>query len=416
MRRTGTTVPGETLQSDLTDDNVRRGRIASGVLGFWIIGSLVIDVVYYVPRGEHYYVYLDLIMLPIVAGFAMVMWKHQGSSIRTQTVVFLFSLIFLVWAAVLATFQETPYTLFIVAFFVSTVFLIPPKESVLIYTATFIAYAAALAVRAGSPLAHGTTIFIEVLAMTVTAGVVSVLLYRQRVQTLEAEQSLLRQNRLQEQEIANRTEDLNRRLREREVLLREIHHRVKNNLQILASLLKLSEHHGNGQDAETRIRGAEQRIASMAMVHQQLGHTDDFENVDLGRYLTDLGEYVVDEYHTGSEISLTLDLQSIVVSIDMAVNLGLLVTEVLSNAVQHAFDPEQSDRVVRLSAWRQDSELCLAVQDNGKGFCPDHLEHTVREGLGLVLIDSISTQLGAMMTYECANGTTCRFQIPFHRD
>jgi two-component sensor histidine kinase len=141
-------------------------------------------------------------------------------------------------------------------------------------------------------------LFLEVLAMLVAAGIVSILLYRQRVRTLEAEERLRGRNRSQEGEIAIRTEDLNRRLKEREVLLREIHHRVKNNLQILASILRLSEEYRNGKDPEMFLRGAEQRIVSMAMVHQQLDDSANLENVDLADYLSDLSAYVINTGRT----------------------------------------------------------------------------------------------------------------------
>ncbi|MEX2445123.1 MAG: sensor histidine kinase [Alkalispirochaeta sp.] len=362
MSRTDAPVPNDRCEYYPAVDNRRRSRIVSGLLVLWIAVSLIIDFLHYLPRGAYYYLYLDLIILPLIAGFGVVVWSGPGSARRIRVVVFLFSLAFL------ATFQETPYTLFIVAFFVSTSLLIPPKESVLIYTGAFVAYAVALTALGGSPVAHGITVFIEVFVMKVVAGVVSILLYRQRVQTLQAETRLLQQNRSQEQEIANRTEDLNRRLREREVLLREIHHRVKNNLQILASLLKLSEENGSGKDAEARIRGAEQRIASMAMVHQQLDHADDFENVNLGSYLKDLSDYVVD-----------------------------------------------SHRRVFLSVQSHGSELILVVRDNGKGFCPEHVDTTIPAGLGLVLIESLSKQLGGRFAYDCSEGTTFRFELPLER-
>ncbi len=346
MSTNGTPVPTEMSEHYPAADNSRRALIVSGVLFLWISGSLVVDFLHYLPRGERYYLYFDLTVLPLIAGFGLLSWKFSGSASRTRKAIFVFSLAFLVWAAVLATFQETPYTLFIVAFFVSTTLLIPPKESAVVYAGAFVAYAVASTLGRGNPLAADMTLFIEVLAMTITAGIVSLLLYLQRVQTLEAEEQLRRTNQSQEMDIANRTEDLNRRLREREVLLREIHHRVKNNMQIISSLLRLSGEYRKGKDAEELLRGAEQRIVSMAMVHQQLDYTDDFKNVDLAVYLTDLSEFVAASHRVGPEVR----------------------------------------------------------------------ENDAHEGLGLVLMKSLSQQLGGIFTYDCSEGTTFRFELPLGQD
>jgi two-component sensor histidine kinase len=410
MRPSGTTIPAERLQACLADDNARRGRLVSSVLLVWVITSLVIDVQYFVPRGEVYYLYLDLFILPPILGFTVLIWNPAGSAGRIQTGSFLFSLIFVLWAAVLATFQETPYTLFVAAFLVSATLLLRPRESLLVYALAFNGYVIALTVQRGSPVADGMAMFIEVLAMTIAAGLVSNLLYRQRLKTFEAEELLRRQNQSQEQEIALRTDDLDRRLKEREVLLREVHHRVKNNLQILASILRLSDTYRNGKDPEALLRSVEQRIVSMAMVHQQLDDAGSLEQIDLAPYVKGLSSYLIASHRPVNDITFAHELQSIRVSIDAAINLGLLVTEALSNALQHAFDHEHSDRRVRVSVHAHESRLVLIVADNGKGMLREQIETGPNRGLGLFLIESLSSQLHGSFTYDCSAGTTFRFE------
>lgn len=411
MRPSGTTIPAETLQACLADENTRRGRLVSSVLLVWVITSLLIDIQYFVPRGELYYLYLDLIILPPIIGFTVLIWTPGGSAGRIQAGLFFFSLIFVLWAAILATFQETPYTLFVAAFLVSATLLLRPRESLLVYSLAFTGYVIALTVQGGGPLADGTALFLEVLAMTVVAGLVSNLLYRQRVKTLAAEALLRSQNQSQEQEIALRTDDLDRRLKEREVLLREVHHRVKNNLQILASILRLSGEYRNGKDAEALLRSVERRIVSMAMVHQQLDDAGSLEQIDLAPYVKGLSSYLIASQRVGSDITFAHELQSICVSIDTAINLGLLVTEVLSNALQHAFDHEHSDRRVRVSVHAHESRLVLVVSDNGKGILREQIETSPSRGLGLFLIESLSSQLHGSYTYDCSAGTTFRFEV-----
>jgi hypothetical protein len=118
----------ETIERYLADDNTRRGRIVSGVLVLWIISTLIIDFVHFLPRGKSYYLHLDLIVLPLVAGFGFLTWKRFDSPRRIRIAVSLLSLVFLIWTAVLATFQETPYTLFVAAFFISTSLLLRRGE------------------------------------------------------------------------------------------------------------------------------------------------------------------------------------------------------------------------------------------------------------------------------------------------
>lgn len=416
MRTSGTTIPAETLKACLAEDNTRRGRFVSGVLLLWITASLVIDFQYFVPRGETYYLYLDLVLLPAIAAFTALIWKPESAVGTIQAGSFFFSLIFVLWAAVLATFQETPYTLFVAAFFVSATLLLRPWESLLVYALAFTGYVIALTVQRGGPLADGTALFLEVLAMTVTAGLVSNLLYRQRVKTLGAEAMLRRQNQSQAQEIALRTDDLDHRLKEREVLLREVHHRVKNNLQILASVLRLSGEYRNGKDPEALLRSVEQRIVSMAMVHQQLDDAGSLEQIDLAPYIEGLSRYLIASHRVGSDISFEHDLQSICVSIDAAVNLGLIATEALSNAVQHAFEQAHTDRRVRVSVQAQQSQLVLVVSDNGKGIRREQIETSPNRGLGLFLIESLSSQLHGSYTYDCSAGTTFRFEAALDRE
>ena len=151
----------------------------------------------------------------------------------------------------------------------------------------------------------------------------------------------------------------------------------------------------------------------MAMVHEQLYDTDNLESVDLGSYLEALSAYVLDSYAAVGELSFVTALESVRVPIDMAVNVGLLATEVLSNALKHAFDGTKKERRVSVSTRAHDSKLLLLVEDNGKGICSEVIDDTTRGGLGLVLVEALSKQLNGVFTYECSGGTTFRLELPF---
>lgn len=395
----------------IAEDNRVRQRVVVGVLTAWIVASLVIDLAHFVPAGERYYLYLDLAVLPVVTTFFLLGWAHfEHPSIRNRTVA-LFSVLILTWTAVLTAFQGTPYTLFILAFFISATVLLPPARAVVAYGVAFAGYVLGMVILSGSPFARGTTQFLEVLAMQIAACTISALLYRQRQRTLLAEALLRRTGEQQEREIAARTDALNQRLAEREVLLREIHHRVKNNLQVLASMLRLSDEYRPDDDPEAFLRGAERRIVSMALVHEHLYDTENLDRVDLADYLGRLCGYVVDCHETASDMAVNLEIERVTVPVDVGANLGLIVTELLSNSLRHAFPDDQTDRSISVSTATRDGRLEVVVRDNGRGLCRERDQGDGRAGLGLVLVDALARQLDAVVSYDCDGGTIARLEM-----
>jgi two-component system, sensor histidine kinase PdtaS len=197
--------------------------------------------------------------------------------------------------------------------------------------------------------------------------------------------------------------ELSQALRQNEMLLREVHHRVKNNLQIVASLIRLQP-----GPPEAKIEMA-RRIAAMSAVHEQLYLSDQIGRIDVGEYLRKLVDNLAETY--GRKDAVTYDLDDIGAEIELALPLGLVVSEITSNAFKHAFpDGREAGITVELKR-HEDDHARLRISDNGVGFDPDQQDG----GLGLRLLQAFSQQLNATYSFHIERGTTLELTFPLVR-
>jgi PAS domain S-box-containing protein len=187
-------------------------------------------------------------------------------------------------------------------------------------------------------------------------------------------------------------------LREKDALLKEVHHRVKNNLQIIHSLLRL-EIGRHAQPAIANVlRAMQGRIQSMALLHETLYRAGTFAAVDLGAYLQRLATqaFRAAEVRPGA-VRLQLDLAAVQVGMDQAIPCGLIVNELVSNGLEHGF-PNGADGEVRVALGQPHdaAELCLCVSDNGVGL-PTDFEHKRGHALGLQLVADLAGQIGGRL-------------------
>ncbi|HEY0794994.1 MAG TPA: histidine kinase dimerization/phosphoacceptor domain -containing protein [Acidisarcina sp.] len=202
-------------------------------------------------------------------------------------------------------------------------------------------------------------------------------------------------------------------LKEKDVLLGEIHHRVKNNLQIVHSLLELQC--GQIQDpcALAMLRDSQNRIRSMALIHQTLYQSKDFGHVDFGIFLNSLVPTLINSYLKNPErILLSILCQNIHLSINAAVPCGLLVNELISNCLKHSFPSESRGRIDISFVAETDNVLVLTVSDNGVGIAED-FELTETTSLGLQLVFLLTDQLHGKMTVHRSRPTS--FELRFSR-
>jgi two-component system, sensor histidine kinase PdtaS len=197
--------------------------------------------------------------------------------------------------------------------------------------------------------------------------------------------------------------ELSQALQQNEMLLREVHHRVKNNLQIVASLIRLQP---GPPEAKTEMA---RRIAAMSAVHEQLYLSNQIGRIDVGDYLRKLVDNLAETY--GRRAAIDYDLDRIGAEIELALPLGLVVSEITSNAFKHAFpDGRQARLTVELK--RQDDDHArLRISDNGIGFDPEQQDG----GLGLRLLKAFSQQLNATYSFHIDAGTTLELTFPLVR-
>ena len=201
-------------------------------------------------------------------------------------------------------------------------------------------------------------------------------------------------------------------LQEKEVLLKEIHHRVKNNLQIISSLLQLQSFHVEGKSAEGVVEDLESRIRAIAAVHEKLYQSDNLMRIDVNDYIQDLAEHLVYSYGQGTPgIELIINIQEITCGIDTAVPLGLIISELVSNSLKHGFSDRRAGSIAISLDYIDNDALELVVSDNGVGM-PTDLEAVGSETLGLSLVKSLADQLHAEMRLDRAKGPryTLRFK------
>jgi PAS domain S-box-containing protein len=199
-------------------------------------------------------------------------------------------------------------------------------------------------------------------------------------------------------------------LAEKTVLLQEIHHRVKNNLQVIASLLNLQA--GNSEDAATRaaLNDSQGRVKSMALLHQLLYEKRDFAQVDLGEYLAQIARHVLASANAAHIVS-TIDVAPVQLDLQRAVPCGLLVNELLSNVCKHAFpDGRAGSLRIELHQPDADGSVLLVVADDGVGL-PADVEPGKTRSLGLQLVALLADQLDAQIKLVRGKGT--RYEIRF---
>ena len=198
-------------------------------------------------------------------------------------------------------------------------------------------------------------------------------------------------------------------LNEKELLLKEIHHRVKNNMQIISSLLNLQRSYIKDDKADHLLKESQGRVKSMALVHEKLYQTDDLARINVAEYIRSLTMNIFHSYSVKPGIVLRLDIGDVFFDIDTSVPLGLMINELVSNSLKYAF-PHQDEGKVFISLRKESDEgkYLLRVGDDGVGF-PEDLDFHETHSLGLQLVNTLVNQLDGSIELVKSNGTC--FQI-----
>jgi two-component sensor histidine kinase len=214
-----------------------------------------------------------------------------------------------------------------------------------------------------------------------------------------------------QEEINHQNELLKKLLVEKEWLLKEIHHRVKNNLQIVISLLNSQSIYLDNQDAIDAIRNSQHRMHAMSLIHQKLYQTDNLATIDMSWYIKELVAYMRESFPTETSITFQLQIAPLELDVAQAVPLGLILNEAVSNAIKYAFKDRQQGIISITLVTRDDSHSELCIFDNGNGLPQQwNLEETTT--LGMSLMRGLSEQLDGTFEVKSRQGTIIRVVFP----
>lgn len=197
-------------------------------------------------------------------------------------------------------------------------------------------------------------------------------------------------------------------LKEKEVLLAEIHHRVKNNMAVISSLLQMQLMVVEEAPVKQMLKECKQRVKSMALVHEKLYKSKDFSNINIEDYIIELVKDIRNSYGKTS-VATSLDIADIKLSLNVLIPFGLIVNEIVSNSFKHAFEDIQNPQIA-ISLKSHNGFALLSISDNGVGFQEEECEET--RTLGLIIIDALAGQINASIERDTENGVQYLITIP----
>lgn len=212
-------------------------------------------------------------------------------------------------------------------------------------------------------------------------------------------------------ELARKNAVINEQLKEKEVLLREVHHRVKNNLQTITSLLRLQARSLESEEGRKAIGDAMSRVRSMALIHQDLYHRSGLTNVDMSVYLTKLAGALVRSHGMEGRIDTHVEVGALELDVEPAVTLGLVANELITNALKHAFPGERTG-ALWITLTEEGEEVRLEVRDDGIGFEPGAVT-IAKEGAasGVDIVQAMAGALQAELSIKRDMGTRVRLRF-----
>jgi PAS domain S-box-containing protein len=201
-------------------------------------------------------------------------------------------------------------------------------------------------------------------------------------------------------------------LKEKEVLLQEVHHRVKNNLQVISSILNLQSSYVSDPKTLEILRESQQRIKSMSFIHETIYRTADFSRLEFMDYIKTIASNLIQSYRTATtRVDFIPDMQSVGLNLDQAIPCGLIINELVSNALKYAFKGRKKGTLT-IVLKEENEDIILAVKDDGVGLPPD-FAFEKNNSLGIQLVYALLEQIDATVKVDQTNGT--EFFIRFRR-
>ncbi len=206
-------------------------------------------------------------------------------------------------------------------------------------------------------------------------------------------------------------EESKKSLAEKEVLLKEVHHRVKNNMAIISSLLRLQSSYIDDEKYMDMFKESRSRITSMALVHEKLYQTQDFSKIDLDDYILTLVQSIRNTFGRDREYNINTDIDNISLDIDILIPCGLIINEILTNSFKHAFNDREKAEINITIRRLEDGNIALTISDNGKGL-PDDFDIEDSTGLGLQLVNTLAKQIDGTLEIKSEKGAEFKLVFP----
>ena len=209
-----------------------------------------------------------------------------------------------------------------------------------------------------------------------------------------------------------REEQIKTSLREKEVMLQEIHHRVKNNLQVISSLLNLQARNVNDPGTLEVIKESQNRVSSMALVHEKLYQSKNLDKINFSEYITDLVNSLTRSYQSQSNrVKININVERVAFKLDIAIPCGLIINELVSNALKYAFKDSLKPEITISMHASVEHEMNLVIADNGKGI-PADFDWRQSRSLGLRLVSNLTRQLSGKIDLLDHEGTAFNLTFP----
>jgi two-component sensor histidine kinase len=206
-------------------------------------------------------------------------------------------------------------------------------------------------------------------------------------------------------EISSKNKELQHLVEEKEWLVKEVHHRVKNNLQTIVSLLESQSAYLNNTEAMLAIQDSQNRVYAMSLIHQKLYQADNVAAINMGTYLAELVNYLRDSFTIRQQIQFHLQVIPIELDVSQAVPIGLILNEAITNCIKYAFPRQGRSDAITICMEREDNRIRLTVSDNGAGL-PPGFDVTKSSGLGLKLMKGLTEDIGGQFAVQSDPGTT----------
>jgi len=449
-------------------ENYRRIRILLLVMLVWFSIMLALDFQYFETwqtiKGYNLYMIIDIILLLIILTifffFQNKKTDQSDVSLLHQRMIYLSSLILLSCIAVISSIEvgatgSIP-TYLIGVFVIGTVFYISGLILAVLYGLSFVILLAALRIMHQDPLVFlfenisvlGIIVFAWLNSRIINSGRIKRFLHARELEKAnlnlshEMKERIKTENALQkaknelERQVEARTQDLSKTVRklekevkvrkkteerlrksldEKEILIKEIYHRVKNNLQVIYSLLSIQSRTADRPEVREIFNQSKERIQAMALVHELLYKSEDLSRIRINKYIDRVSNNLVRSHYVyGQPVQLHLDLESCMMPIDFAVPFGLILNELIMNALKHAF-PDQWKGTPEITVSyhsNKDHSHVLCVRDNGVGIAEKQQDKKPGH-LGMQLVSMLAEdQLEGSLETQSDNGTSICITLP----